>query len=1219
MKLDELQVLITANTAALRSEISRAQSGLNNLSKTSDRTANAVTKGFNFIKTSVLAVGLGALFKEITGGLDSAISRVDTLNNYTKVMSNLGVNGNDATVSIKKLSDALIGLPTTLDSAVLSVQRFTSANGNVKASTEMFLALNNAILAGGASTQIQATALEQLSQSYAKGKPDMVEWRSALTAMPAQLNQVAKAMGYIDSTALGEALTNGKVSMNDFMTTVVKLNKQGVAGFNSFEEQARNATGGISTSITNVKTAMTRGMADIMNAIGQSNIAGFFQNIAKVINNTVPYITAFVKICSTSVSYINALFGGKSKKKVDSTTNSLNNLGTSAGSTTSKGLDKATGSAKKLNKELNGLASFDEMNVLTESKNSSSGDSSGTGDLSGIDLSDFDASISDASNAVDKLYDKMLNTLKWFTSDMNFNPLVDSFKNLGDSIDYFTKGNSKLLKDFIANCLKPLSTWTVNKALPEFFNTTATAIKGIDFDVTSKSLNNLYKNIVPFTENVGEGLLWFYKDVLVPVGLWNTNKVLPEFLNLVSNGIKVLDNTIDELKPSANFLWSNFLSPLGKWTGGIAVTVLKDINSVLTLISKNKAASTIVTVSTGFKLLEVSGLTAKSILAKIGTSIANLSSRNDLLGKSFKTATSGISNFLSPTKKLITTIKSASTVAGQYTTKIEAMMTKGVEATKKTNGFKTSIETLTAKVKNAKTEFTNFTTKVSNGIQTWYNTSSAIDKVKVGLTGLAGSVVSLQGFSQAMKQMSEEGVNFGNVATSVVSGLGSIASATMTGVSVGGVYGGVIGGIAGTIGLVISGLSNWNTQSASLTASLENSSAIYKSYQEQMDNITNSLNSSITASQKNIEVKMTEIANAQELSSEMESFIDVNGRVKAGYEERANVILTTLNNALGTQLTLEGNVIKNGNEMISSKEQFIDVVNRSADAIEKETMLQGYQAQYKAAIEAQIDAKKAYKTCLEEEQKVLEKAIKTYNEQGGEAVDLQEIYNDSAAKTKSASEKYKGVLNETNSVIKGLKDVTKSYANDSANELGKTIEKVTSSNKKSTKEIEVNYKSTTNTIKEMLNQTAKASEKAKNSLDEMRKKASMPIKASVTLDTSPARMCWNSLANDINKSTNSKSGFNVHVNTIPKFAVGGIVDKPTFAMIGEAGKEAVMPLERNTGWIDELASKLSVKGGNGSNKPIQLVVNLGNDTLYEGFIDYTNEKGFEMNGEVFDL
>ena len=37
---------------------------------------------------------------------------------------------------------------------------------------------------------------------------------------------------------------------------------------------------------------------------------------------------------------------------------------------------------------------------------------------------------------------------------------------------------------------------------------------------------------------------------------------------------------------------------------------------------------------------------------------------------------------------------------------------------------------------------------------------------------------------------------------------------------------------------------------------------------------------------------------------------------------------------------------------------------------------------------------------------------------------------------------------------------------------------------------------------------------------------------------------------------------------------GGIVDKATFALIGEAGKEAVMPLENNTGWIDQLAGDI---------------------------------------------
>jgi len=59
-----------------------------------------------------------------------------------------------------------------------------------------------------------------------------------------------------------------------------------------------------------------------------------------------------------------------------------------------------------------------------------------------------------------------------------------------------------------------------------------------------------------------------------------------------------------------------------------------------------------------------------------------------------------------------------------------------------------------------------------------------------------------------------------------------------------------------------------------------------------------------------------------------------------------------------------------------------------------------------------------------------------------------------------------------------------------------------------------------------------------------------------------------------------KFGFNL--NTIPYLANGGVVNKPTLAMIGEAGKEAVMPLENNTAWIDKLADKLSSKMGNTS-------------------------------------
>lgn len=61
------------------------------------------------------------------------------------------------------------------------------------------------------------------------------------------------------------------------------------------------------------------------------------------------------------------------------------------------------------------------------------------------------------------------------------------------------------------------------------------------------------------------------------------------------------------------------------------------------------------------------------------------------------------------------------------------------------------------------------------------------------------------------------------------------------------------------------------------------------------------------------------------------------------------------------------------------------------------------------------------------------------------------------------------------------------------------------------------------------------------------------------------------------------STFGVNIPKIPTLGEGGVVDKATLAMIGEAGKEVVMPLENNTAWIDKLADKISARTGNNSN------------------------------------
>ncbi len=57
-----------------------------------------------------------------------------------------------------------------------------------------------------------------------------------------------------------------------------------------------------------------------------------------------------------------------------------------------------------------------------------------------------------------------------------------------------------------------------------------------------------------------------------------------------------------------------------------------------------------------------------------------------------------------------------------------------------------------------------------------------------------------------------------------------------------------------------------------------------------------------------------------------------------------------------------------------------------------------------------------------------------------------------------------------------------------------------------------------------------------------------------------------------------KFGFNItplNAVSLPRLAKGGIINQPTQAIIGEAGKEAVLPLENNTEWMDALADKVA--------------------------------------------
>ena len=52
--------------------------------------------------------------------------------------------------------------------------------------------------------------------------------------------------------------------------------------------------------------------------------------------------------------------------------------------------------------------------------------------------------------------------------------------------------------------------------------------------------------------------------------------------------------------------------------------------------------------------------------------------------------------------------------------------------------------------------------------------------------------------------------------------------------------------------------------------------------------------------------------------------------------------------------------------------------------------------------------------------------------------------------------------------------------------------------------------------------------------------------------------------------------------SLPRLAKGGIINSPTLAQIGEQGREAVIPLEKNLGWIKNLANQLAIKINQGT-------------------------------------
>ncbi len=322
------------------------------------------------------------------------------------------------------------------------------------------------------------------------------------------------------------------------------------------------------TELSNGFMSLLKSNDDFSNSLNQIK-ANLMTAFTPIYNAILPAINtlmdALSKITGTIATFVSSLFGktaSQAKKNAKELYNQAN-------------------ATKAVSEAQEGLASFDKLEVNPANNENSSGG----GSSNPIDFN--------SDTKVDNELLDFLNKIKELISTIDFTNLSNSFNNFKNSLKGFGSGIVQILIDFFNNFLFPLTNWTITDALPHFFDATANAMNKIDWETIQSSLNNLWEALLPFAINIGEGLLWFYENVLLPLGTWTMNELLPAFFNILSGALNIINQAITDLQPIWQWFWDNVLAPIIDWTGGVIVSVLQGIGDALNWISENEVAMTI--------------------------------------------------------------------------------------------------------------------------------------------------------------------------------------------------------------------------------------------------------------------------------------------------------------------------------------------------------------------------------------------------------------------------------------------------------------------------------------------------------------------------------------------------------------------------------------------------------------------------------------------------
>ena len=289
------------------------------------------------------------------------------------------------------------------------------------------------------------------------------------------------------------------------------------------DSTTRNFGGTVANNTALLKGGFVAALGDARLALGQAFLP--------ILNIALPLLTKLARAAETVFLKIAALVrflfpksniaaGNAQTAVIDNQAAAVGGVG-DAYKDQAAAADKAGKAAKKA---AGSVAGFDEVNILQDPQANADTPDAGAGDVGGMSMPGMDMGAYDASlEAATAKVQEMAAKIKGIFKGINFQPLVESF-------------------------------------------------------------NRLKAAVAPLTKTIFEGLKWAWDNILVPLGKWTIEDLVPAFLDAIAGALTVLNPLLKSFQPFATWLWDNFLKPLATFTGGVIVTTLEGVGKALTTI-----------------------------------------------------------------------------------------------------------------------------------------------------------------------------------------------------------------------------------------------------------------------------------------------------------------------------------------------------------------------------------------------------------------------------------------------------------------------------------------------------------------------------------------------------------------------------------------------------------------------------------------------------------